>query len=695
MLALGLWSALLVSTRAEAEFSWWSWCSKPSAQRAFEAESFSGGVSLLQVGPAEVVRAQRSADAVPSRRPSSPSKDVTSSNALVQLYRDLVEEQEVTPGEVSGVIMLLGIVIACLCWAPPISSPAMNKEAVPDILPPVTDKAPRRPSTPRNLKLDVKACTSPREATGTSYCTACPVMSHLGDFRLFRWILRCHPERGRHIDPVKPLCPKDVIPRAEKDVQALGYASPPQTSVLMPLHMVDDSDSCLASKAAPIKRHFEENVLSFVVQAVIAETDKSVLQLAGTTHTRMAEPMLKGAQLQSVMLSEDLTKTALLQLQLAQPRQLWMSTAQLMVRRQLPADAEEGPVLLDDPSLHLQARYIAYRSEDADAECRGHSRGFVALGADAGCRTWLAPFSLDNGLAAQEKHMQLLSEVVSAAGLDGGQVRLYLSYVPSLASLATLYQLRSQKGVQLQVAFNTWRETRMWTSELHELQNTMAPTRVMRRGAMKSVLDADSLKRDLQAKLQRLVQEERIAQHRANVDDQPATLRPLEVGEVLHDDMPNVLPKWMREGLRPRVAMAAPGALEDNDNFSLGTRGHPNKCKPACRFHRRRGGCREGASCKFCHECVFSDSDPNYLGVPLHSLGPASSINAPVPPGAMQRPSSEGDYPSIGSIGHPFSCGPPCKYNSKPKGCKDGLLCDHCHLCRWKRHTAGAGPVPG
>ncbi|CAE7267045.1 unnamed protein product [Symbiodinium sp. CCMP2592] len=168
------------------------------------------------------------------------------------------------------------------------------------------------------------------------------------------------------------------------------------------------------------------------------------------------------------MLSEDLTKTALLQLQMAQPRQLWMSTAQLMVRRQLPADAEEGPVLLDDPSLPLQARYIAYRSEAAEASSQGHSRGFVALGADAGCRTWLAPFSLDNRLAAQEKHTQLLSEIVSAAGLDGGQVRLYLSYVPSLASLATLYQLRSQTGVQLQVAFNTWRETRMWTSDAPE-----------------------------------------------------------------------------------------------------------------------------------------------------------------------------------------------------------------------------------
>ena len=96
------------------------------------------------------------------------------------------------------------------------------------------------------------------------------------------------------------------------------------------------------------------------------------------------------------MLSEDLTKTALLQLrfpyprfgsdggrasvsewylsvgtdvafflavgtasccriavhrQMAQPRQLWMSTAQLMVRRQLPADAQEGQLVLAQPCL--------------------------------------------------------------------------------------------------------------------------------------------------------------------------------------------------------------------------------------------------------------------------------------------------------------------------------------------------------
>ena len=45
---------------------------------------------------------------------------------------------------------------------------------------------------------------------------------------------------------------------------------------------------------------------------------------------------------------------------------------------------------------------------------------------------------------------------------------------------------------------------------------------------------------------------------------------------------------------------------------------------------------------------------------------------------------------SFGSRGHPFSCGPACKYASKGKGCKDGANCDHCHLCKWKKTGAAA-----
>eukprot|EP00440_Ansanella_granifera_P023734 gb/GFBE01025778.1/.p1 GENE.gb/GFBE01025778.1/~~gb/GFBE01025778.1/.p1 ORF type:complete len:229 (+),score=31.88 gb/GFBE01025778.1/:1-687(+) len=38
-----------------------------------------------------------------------------------------------------------------------------------------------------------------------------------------------------------------------------------------------------------------------------------------------------------------------------------------------------------------------------------------------------------------------------------------------------------------------------------------------------------------------------------------------------------------------------------------------------------------------------------------------------------------------GSAGHPISCGPPCKFFSLPRGCKDGNLCRFCHVCRWRR----------
>lgn len=40
---------------------------------------------------------------------------------------------------------------------------------------------------------------------------------------------------------------------------------------------------------------------------------------------------------------------------------------------------------------------------------------------------------------------------------------------------------------------------------------------------------------------------------------------------------------------------------------------------------------------------------------------------------------------SVGTIGHPFTCNPPCKYARKPKGCKDGSQCTHCHECVWRR----------
>lgn len=44
-------------------------------------------------------------------------------------------------------------------------------------------------------------------------------------------------------------------------------------------------------------------------------------------------------------------------------------------------------------------------------------------------------------------------------------------------------------------------------------------------------------------------------------------------------------------------------------------------------------------------------------------------------------------WPSCGSVGHPNKCNEACKYAKKPRGCKDGAACDHCHICDWKKVT--------
>jgi len=43
---------------------------------------------------------------------------------------------------------------------------------------------------------------------------------------------------------------------------------------------------------------------------------------------------------------------------------------------------------------------------------------------------------------------------------------------------------------------------------------------------------------------------------------------------------------------------------------------------------------------------------------------------------------------SVGSLGHPFTCGLACKYVLKERGCKDGAMCERCHLCKWVKPAA-------
>lgn len=65
------------------------------------------------------------------------------------------------------------------------------------------------------------------------------------------------------------------------------------------------------------------------------------------------------------------------------------------------------------------------------------------------------------------------------------------------------------------------------------------------------------------------------------------------------------------------------------------------------------------------------------------SMGSPAGLEGFAPPG-LEMPMAM----NPGSLGHPYSCGPACKYVLKSRGCKDGDNCTHCHLCHWTRYSA-------
>jgi len=215
--------------------------------------------------------------------------------------------------------------------------------------------------------------------------------------------------------------------------------------------------------ALKLESLFAENVFEFVLEAIMAEIDPSILNKAATgrTHTRLREPILKGSQLQNVMLSSRFTKQALESLDLSVSEK-WLFTGRLQARRALPVLEEAGDGI-DTPARGFRTRWISFRPSKQCPEGQ-ENRGVVVLGADAGCKDWLAPVALDNALTnLRQEHGQLLQDLVQATGIRHGKVRMYMSYTPCLACLAKMFQLKAQ-GLACQVAFDTWRETRHWTS---------------------------------------------------------------------------------------------------------------------------------------------------------------------------------------------------------------------------------------
>jgi len=162
---------------------------------------------------------------------------------------------------------------------------------------------------------------------------------------------------------------------------------------------------------------------------------------------------------------------------------------------------------------------------------------------------------------------------------------------------------------------------------------------------------------------------------------------------------------------------------------SVGSLNHPHGCGQACKYVRRKGGCRAGKSCPNCNFCHWTrqgkkemPSDQSSFVLNLDELVPESTppinlaeeiaiaasllipkrplpglttpMTTSMPPLSVlgvhgAAPQSQSPQPplclSVGSTGHPYSCGAACKYAQKSKGCKDGVNCERCHLCRWSR----------
>jgi len=150
--------------------------------------------------------------------------------------------------------------------------------------------------------------------------------------------------------------------------------------------------------------------------------------------------------------------------------------------------------------------------------------------------------------------------------------------------------------------------------------------------------------------------------------------------------------------------------------ISLGSVGHPYTCGAACKYVRRKSGCRDGSDCSSCHLCVWNRkatreevgqveraaapmrvdlAPPAPAVAPAHTAPPqahaagqhegaADGTTASLGP-CMRALVAEEEAPSLGSIGHPYLCAKACKYNAKHRGCKDGRCCVRCHLCMWRR----------
>lgn len=136
---------------------------------------------------------------------------------------------------------------------------------------------------------------------------------------------------------------------------------------------------------------------------------------------------------------------------------------------------------------------------------------------------------------------------------------------------------------------------------------------------------------------------------------------------------------------------------------SIGTIGHPTNCAEACKYFRKAGSCKQGNLCTRCHLCKrrhlgrwrrprgvefcrdFGEDFGEDIGGSGNDLPNRQEVGVDTKDLEISLLQLGSSADSIGSVGHPLRCGPPCRYAWRKGGCRNGKYCYCCHSCGWSR----------
>lgn len=134
---------------------------------------------------------------------------------------------------------------------------------------------------------------------------------------------------------------------------------------------------------------------------------------------------------------------------------------------------------------------------------------------------------------------------------------------------------------------------------------------------------------------------------------------------------------------------------------SVGSQGHPYNCAPACKYVKKKGGCRMGANCDLCHlcfwqrRCATQGAQAQLQELEVESQTTEAESQSQSSKAEDENGRSENCLASLGSQNHPFGCAPACKYVRRKGGCRDGAKCPNCHECCWQRAQANSRSSSG